>query len=129
VSSVTYPLRTKANRACGEAPRASVPVGAAEVHPVAGFGAVPTSGARGAEGTACPCAVTTARGSTSCTAGMSDRSWETGRSARLPGVTSTTSSKGSSTPSARPCSSDRDPNVPAPDTDGASPLGGWLDDP
>jgi hypothetical protein len=35
----------------------------------------------------------------------------------------------SSTPSACPCSSDRDPDVLAPDTDGASPLGGWLDDP
>jgi len=31
VSSDTYPLQTKANRACGEAPRASVPAGAAEV--------------------------------------------------------------------------------------------------
>jgi hypothetical protein len=65
-----------------------------------------------------------ARGSTSCTAGTSDRSWETGRSARLPRVTSTTSAKGSSTPSACPCSSDWDPNVPALGTDGASPLGG-----
>jgi hypothetical protein len=29
VSSDTYPLRTKANRACGEAPRAPIPAGAA----------------------------------------------------------------------------------------------------
>jgi hypothetical protein len=94
VSSDTYPLRTKANRAYGEAPRASVPAGAAEVRPAAGFGAVPTSGARGAGGTA--------RGSTSCTAGTSDRSWETGRLARLHGVTPTTSARGSSTPQAAP---------------------------
>jgi hypothetical protein len=51
VSSDTYPLRTKANRACGEAPRASVPTGAAEVCPAAGFSIVPASGAQGAEGT------------------------------------------------------------------------------
>jgi hypothetical protein len=50
VSSDTYPLRTKANRACEKAPRASVPTGAAEVCPAAGFGTVPASGARGAEG-------------------------------------------------------------------------------
>ena len=122
VSSDTYPLRTKANRACGEAPRASVPAGATEVRLAAGFDAVPTSGARGAEGTACPCAVTTARGSTSCTTGTSDRSWETGRSARLPGVTSTTSAKGSSTPSAYPRSSDRDLDVPAPDIEAPAHL-------
>jgi hypothetical protein len=97
---------------------------AAEVGPAAGFGDVPTSGARRAGGTACPCAVMTTQGSTSCTVGTSDRSWETGRSARLPGVTSTTSAKGSSTPSACPCSLDRDPNVPVSDTDGASPLRG-----
>jgi hypothetical protein len=60
VSSDTYPLRTKANRACGEAPRASVPAGAAEDCPAAGFGAVPASGTRGAEGTAYPGVVTMA---------------------------------------------------------------------
>jgi hypothetical protein len=59
VPSDTYPLRTKANRACGEAPRASVPAGATEVCPAAGFGTVPASGARGAEGTVRPVAVTT----------------------------------------------------------------------
>jgi hypothetical protein len=59
VSSDTYPLRTKANRACGEAPRASVPPGTAEVCPAVGFGTVPASGARGAEGTVRPGAVTT----------------------------------------------------------------------
>jgi hypothetical protein len=58
VSSDTYPLRTKANRACGEAPRASAPTGAAKVCPATGFGTIPASGPRGAEGTVCPGAVT-----------------------------------------------------------------------
>jgi hypothetical protein len=58
-SSDTYPLRTKANRACGEAPRASVLAGTAEVCPAAGFGTIPASGARGAKGTVHPGAVTT----------------------------------------------------------------------
>jgi hypothetical protein len=62
-------------------PRASVPTGAAEVCPDAGLGAAPASGARGAEGTVRPGAVTTARGSTSCTAGTGDCSWGTGGSA------------------------------------------------
>ena len=56
VSSDTYPLRTTANRACREAPRASTPAGAAKVCPATGFGTIPTSGA---EGTICPGAVTT----------------------------------------------------------------------
>jgi hypothetical protein len=47
VSSDTYPLRTTANRACGEAPRASAPAGAAKVCPAAGFGTIPASGTRG----------------------------------------------------------------------------------
>jgi hypothetical protein len=68
--SDTYPLQTKANRACGEAPRASVPAGAANGCPATDFGAAPTSGARGAEGAACPGVATAARGSTSCIAGM-----------------------------------------------------------
>jgi hypothetical protein len=59
VSSDTYPLRTKANRAYGEAPRALALAGAARVCPAAGFGTIPTSGAWGAEGTVCPGAVTT----------------------------------------------------------------------
>jgi hypothetical protein len=59
VSSYTYPLRTKANRAYGEAPRASAPADAAKVCPAAGFGTIPASGARGAEGTIRPTAVTT----------------------------------------------------------------------
>jgi hypothetical protein len=50
VSSDTYPLRGKANRACGEAPRTPVSVGAAEGCPAVGFGAASTSGARGARG-------------------------------------------------------------------------------
>jgi hypothetical protein len=45
VSSDTYPLRGKANRACGEAPRAAIPAGAAEGCPVASFGTVSASGA------------------------------------------------------------------------------------
>jgi hypothetical protein len=47
--SDTYPLRTKANRACGEVPRASIPAGAANGCPATDFSAAPTSGARGAE--------------------------------------------------------------------------------
>jgi hypothetical protein len=46
-----------------------------------------------------------------------------------PRVTPIISAKGSSTPSACLRSSDRDLAVPAPGTDGASPLGGWLGDP
>jgi hypothetical protein len=43
VSSDTYPLRGKANRACGEAPRAPIPAGVAEGCPAAGFGTVSAS--------------------------------------------------------------------------------------
>jgi hypothetical protein len=117
------------NRACGEAPRASVPAGTTDVRPAAGFGTILASGARGTRGTDCPGAATTTQRSASCAVGTGNGPWGTGESAWLPGVTSTTSAKGSSTPSACPCSSDRDPDVPAPETDGASPLGGWLDDP
>jgi hypothetical protein len=53
-SSDTYPLRGKANRDCGEAPRAVASGGAAEGCPAAGFSAASTSGARGTEGAACP---------------------------------------------------------------------------
>jgi hypothetical protein len=77
VSSDTYPLRTKANRACGEAPRASAPTGAAEVCPASGFDTVLASSAWGAEGMVCPGAVATAPGSASCTAGTGDCSWGT----------------------------------------------------
>jgi hypothetical protein len=45
VTSDTYPLRGKANCACGEAPRASIPAGAAEGCPAAGFGTVSASDA------------------------------------------------------------------------------------
>jgi hypothetical protein len=75
VSSDTYPLRGKANRACGEAPRAPVSTGAAEGCPAAGFGAVSASDARGAEGAACPGVVMTAEGPASCTAGVGTCSW------------------------------------------------------
>jgi hypothetical protein len=68
--SGTYPLRTKANRACGEAPRASVPAGAAKGCPAPDFGVAPTSGARGAEGAAYPGVASADGGSTSCAAGM-----------------------------------------------------------
>jgi hypothetical protein len=81
VSSDTYPLRGKANRACGEAPRAPVFVGTAEGCPTAGFGTASASGTRGAEGAARPGVVTTAGGPTSCTAGMGAYSWGTGGSA------------------------------------------------
>jgi hypothetical protein len=75
VSSDTYPLRGKANRACGETPWAPVPAGAVEGCPAAGFGAVSASDARGAEGAACPGVVTTAEGPASCTAGAGTCSW------------------------------------------------------
>jgi hypothetical protein len=117
------------NRACGEVSRTSILEGTTEVCPAADFGTVLALGARGTRGTDCPGAATMTRGSPSCAVGMGNGSRGTGSSARLPGVTSTTSAEGSSTPSDCPRSSDRDPNVPAPDTDGTSPLGGWLDDP
>jgi hypothetical protein len=129
VSSDTYPLRGKANRACGEAPRAPVSAGAAEDCPATGFGAASASGARGAQGAALPGVVTPAEGTTSCTTGTGTCSWGTGGSAWLPGVTPIISAKGSSTPSARLRSSDWDLGVPALGTDGASPLGGWISDP
>jgi hypothetical protein len=69
VSSHTYPLRGKANRACGETPRAPVSAGAAEGCPTPGFDAASTSDARGAEGATCPGVVTMAEGPTSCAAG------------------------------------------------------------
>jgi hypothetical protein len=75
VSSDTYPLRGKANRACGEAPQAPVSAGAAEGCPAAGFGAASTSGTRGAEGATCPGVVTTAERPASCTAGAGTCSW------------------------------------------------------
>jgi hypothetical protein len=49
VSSDTYPLRATTNRACGEAPRASVPAGTTKVCPAAGFGTIPASGTQGAQ--------------------------------------------------------------------------------
>jgi hypothetical protein len=81
VSSDTYPLRGKANRACEEAPRAPVSAGAAEGCLTAGFGTASASGARGVEGAALPSVVTTAGGPTSCTADTGACSWETGESA------------------------------------------------
>jgi hypothetical protein len=68
VSSDTYPLRGKANRACGEAPRALASAGTAEGCPAAGFGTASVSDARGTEGTTCPGVVTTAEGPASCAA-------------------------------------------------------------
>jgi hypothetical protein len=80
-SSDTYSLRGKANRACGEAPRAPVSAGAAEGCPAAGFGAASASGARGAEGAALLGVVTTTEGPASCTAGAATCSWGTSGSA------------------------------------------------
>jgi hypothetical protein len=77
VPSDTYPLRGKANRACGETPQAPVSTGAAEGCPAAGFDAASTSDARGAEGAASPGVVTTAEGPTPCTAGTGACSWGT----------------------------------------------------
>jgi hypothetical protein len=81
VSSDTYPLRTRANRACGEALRAAALAGAAEGSPAADSDVASTSGARGAKGAAHLGVVTMAEGPTSCAAGTSDCSCETGRSA------------------------------------------------
>jgi hypothetical protein len=81
VSLDTYPLRTRANRACGEAPWASALAGAAEGSPTTDFGAASTSGARGAKGAARPGVVTMTEGPTSCAAGTGDCSRGTGGSA------------------------------------------------
>jgi hypothetical protein len=81
VSSDTYPLRGKANRAYGEAPRAPIPAGAAEGCPAAGFGTVSALDARGTEGAVCPGVVTTAEGPASCAASAGTSSWGTGGSA------------------------------------------------
>ena len=81
VSSDTYPLRGKANRACGETSRTPVSADAAEGCPAAGFDAASASNTRGAEEAAYPGDVTTAEGPTSCTAGTGTCSWGTGGSA------------------------------------------------
>jgi hypothetical protein len=75
VSSDTYPLRGKANCACGETPRVPVSAGAAEGCPAAGFDAASTSDARGAEGATCPGIVTMAEGPASYAAGAGTCSW------------------------------------------------------
>jgi hypothetical protein len=80
VSTDTYPLWGKANRACREAPRALVSAGAADGCPAAGFGAASASGARGAEGAALLGVITTAGGPTSYTVGTGACSWGTGGS-------------------------------------------------
>jgi hypothetical protein len=80
VFSDTYLLRTKASRACREAPRAPAPAGAIEGCSDAGFGTASASDARGAERAACP-GVVVARGPTSCTAGVGTCSRRAGRSA------------------------------------------------
>ena len=129
VLSDTYPLRGKANRACREISRTPVSADAAEGWPAAGFDAASASDARGTDGAACPGDVTTAEGTTSRTAGTGTCSREAYGSAWPPGVTPIISAKGSSTPSACLRSSDRDPDVPALNTGGASPPGGWLSDP
>jgi hypothetical protein len=77
VPSDTYPLRGKANRACGETPRAPVSAGATGVCPAAGFDAAPASDARGAEGATYPGDVMTSEGPASHTAGMGTCSWGT----------------------------------------------------
>jgi hypothetical protein len=75
VPSDTYPLRGKANRACGETPRAPVFAGAAEGCPAAGFDAASTSDACGAVGAACPGVVTAAGEPTPYTADTGACSW------------------------------------------------------
>ena len=78
VSSDTYPLRTKANRACGEAP---TPAGVTEGRPAAGFGTVSASNARGAEEETCPGVVTTTEGPASYATSAGTCSWGAGGSA------------------------------------------------
>jgi hypothetical protein len=81
VSSDTYPLRTKANRACGEAPRAPIPAGAAEGCPAVGFGTISSSDARGAKGAACLGIITAAEGPAFCATSAGTCSWGAGGSA------------------------------------------------
>jgi hypothetical protein len=81
VSSDTYPLWGKANSACGEAPRAPIPTGAAKGCPIVGFGTVSASDAPGTEGAACSGVVTTTEGPASCAASVGTYSWGTGGSA------------------------------------------------
>jgi hypothetical protein len=81
VSSDTYSLRGKANRACGEAPRAHIPAGSAESCPAAGFDTVSASDARGTDGPACPGIITAAEGPASCAASAGTCSWGVGESA------------------------------------------------
>jgi hypothetical protein len=69
------------------------------------------------------------RGNNFHTAGTDTCSRGACGSARPPGVTPIISAKGSSTPLAHLRSSDQDPGVPAPNTGGTSPPGGWLDNP
>jgi hypothetical protein len=80
-SSGPYPLRTKASRACGEAPRASAFAGTDEGCLAAAPGATTTSGVRGIEEAACPGITAVTRGPTSGIAGTGACSWETGGSA------------------------------------------------
>jgi hypothetical protein len=75
VPSDTHPLRGKANRACGDTPRAPVSAGTAEGCLAACFDAASTSDALGAEGAAYPGNVTIVKGPISRTAGMSTCSW------------------------------------------------------
>jgi hypothetical protein len=81
VSSDTYPLQTKTNHACGEAPWAPIPAGTAEGCPATGSDTIPASEARGAKGAACPGVVTTAEGPASYAASVGTYSWGTGGSA------------------------------------------------
>jgi hypothetical protein len=81
VSSDTYPLRGKASRVYGEAPRAPIPAGAVEGCPTTGFGTVSASDARGAEGASYPGIVTTAEGPASGAASAGTCCWGTGGSA------------------------------------------------
>jgi hypothetical protein len=77
VPSDTYPLRVKANRACGETSQTPVSADAAKSFPAAGFDAASASDARGAEGAACPGDITTAEGPTSRMTGTDTCSWGT----------------------------------------------------
>jgi hypothetical protein len=75
VPSDTHLLRGKANRACGETPRAPVSAGIDDGCPAAGFNAASASDALGAEGATHPGDVTTAEGPISHTAGTGTCSW------------------------------------------------------
>jgi hypothetical protein len=128
VPSDTYSLRGRANCACGETSRTPASADAAEGWPAAGFDAASASDARGAEG-GLPGRCHDSRGNNFPHGWRGHLLLGGLRVSLITRATPIISAKGSSTPSARLRSLDWDPGVPTPNTGGASPPGGWLDDP